>query len=351
MSKDKEPQELVVASQARELAARSSAANPIAAMLQTIVEGGVTAENADALEKVCDLYLKMEANGAAKDFAAAKCLLQSELPTVMATKSIPSKTGEIRSVFAPYEEIMGVVGPYLTKHGFSVSFTMKAESGRMEAVCTLTHSGGHSASNSFSVRVGSGPPGCSEAQSDGSARSYARRGALCDCLNIVVDKDTDARLEGACITAEQARDLESRAHAAGIAEAAFLRLAGAASFATIREHKVPVLEQVLRNKTKGVVVGEATGVSGQEAAAAQPDPEPPALSDSAEPTAAQGRVLDACIVLADKATEKGKKTSAGIIMAWATKKATGEATTLETLSDADCEKVLATLKEAEAERK
>jgi len=348
MSKAQESQELVVASQAKELAARSAAANPIAAMLQTIVEGGVTAENADALEKVCDLYLKMEANGAAKDFAAAKCLLQAELPTVMATKSIPSKTGEIRSVFAPYEEIMGVVGPYLTKHGFSVSFTMKAESGRMEAVCTLSHSGGHSASNSFSVRVGSSPPGCSEAQSDGSARSYARRGALCDCLNIVVDKDTDARLEGACITAEQARDLAYRAHAAGIAETAFLRLAGAASFATIREHKVLVLERALRIKTKGEVVGEADGGdSGDGVHPSTPDPNPPVLSDAAEPTAAQGRVLDTCIALADAAKEKGKATSAEKVLAWATKKALGKATALASLSDADCDKVAAELQAAQ----
>ena len=103
---------------------------------------------------------------------------------------------------------------------------------------------------------------------------------------------------------------------------------------------------------EGEVVGEAdAGVSGQEAAAAQPDPKPPAPSDSREPTAAQGRVLDACIVLADKAKEHGKKDTAGTIAAWATKKATGKATILESLSDAECAKVMATLKEAEAERK
>ena len=249
--------ELVVL-EARELVSRSSVDNPIGSMLQAIIEKGITAENAAALEKVCNLYEKMDAIGARKAFAAARCLLQAELPAVMATKSIPSKTGEIRSVFAPYEEIMAKVGPYLVKHGFSVSFTMKAESGRMEAICTLTHSGGHSESNSFSVRVGSGPPGCSEAQSDGSARSYARRGALCDALNIVIDKDTDAHLEGACISADAARDLAARAKDAGIDEKAFLRLAGADGFATIREHKLPILEQVLREKKKSPPAAEPT---------------------------------------------------------------------------------------------
>ena len=106
---------------------------------------------------------------------------------------------------------------------------------------------------------------------------------------------------------------------------------------------------------EGTVVGEATGVSGKEAAAAQSNPEPPALSDSAEPTAAQGRVLDACIVLADKAKEHGKKDTAGTILAWAQSKAFGSevaaAVKIELLTDEDCERVLATLKEAEAERK
>jgi len=99
---------------------------------------------------------------------------------------------------------------------------------------------------------------------------------------------------------------------------------------------------------EGTVVGEATGVSGQEAAAAQPDPKPPAPpSDSKEPSAAQSRVLDTCIALADKATEKGKKTSAEKILAWAIERSETTAAILETLSDAECAKVMATLKEAE----
>ena len=321
----KDPKELVVL-EARELVSRSSVDNPIAAMLQAIVEKGVTAENAAVLEKVCDLYEKMDAIGSRKAFAAARCLLQAELPSVMATKSIPSKTGEIRSVFAPYEEIMGKVGPYLVKHGFSVSFTMKAEGGRMEAFCTLTHSGGHSETNSFSVRVGSGPPGCSEAQSDGSARSYARRGALCDALNIIIDKDTDAHLEGACINADTARDLAARAKKAGLDEKAFLRLAGAESFATIREHKLPILEQVLRDKKKP----EAEGVPrraktiGVESPTESPAPDPL--------VSARVRIGELAEILAERGRTKGKKTDAGKVLAYATKNTLGDSIGLDEMN-------------------
>jgi len=312
----KDSKELVVL-EARELVSRSSVDNPIAAMLQAIVEKGVTAENAAVLEKVCDLYEKMDAIGARKAFAAARCLLQAELPSVMATKSIPSKTGEIRSMFAPYEEIMGKVGPYLVKHGFSVSFTMKADGGRMEAFCTLTHSGGHSESNSFSVRVGSGPPGCSEAQSDGSARSYARRGALCDALNIIIDKDTDAHLEGACIDTDTARDLAARAKEAGLDEKAFLRLAGAQSFATIREHKLPILKQLLREK-------RAAPAPAAESSAASPAPDPL--------VAARTRIGELAETLAKRGRAKGKKTDADKVLAYATKRALGDSIGIDELN-------------------
>ena len=240
--------------------------NPIMAMVKTCIEKGLTAENTEAMKGLYELCKDQELVCAKQEFFASMSMLQAELPPVMATKSIPSKNGTVRSVFAPYEEIMGKVGPYLVRYGFSVSFTMnfippppgQPSGGRMEAVCKLMHKRGHSEENKFSVRVGSGPPGCSEAQSDGSARSYARRGALCDALNIVIDKDTDAHLEGACISADAARDLAARAKDAGIDEKAFLRLAGADGFATIREHKLPILEQVLREKKKSPPAAEPT---------------------------------------------------------------------------------------------
>ena len=70
-------------------------------------------------------------------------------------------------------------------------------------------------------------------------------------------------------------------------------------------------------------------------------------SDTKEPSAAQSRVLDTCIALADKAKEHGKKTSAEKILAWAQMKEFGEVVKIELLTDEDCMRVMATLKEAE----
>ena len=111
------------------------------------------------------------------------------------------------------------------------------------------HRGGHERSNPYSVRIGSGPPGCSESQADGSAHSYAKRGALCDALNIVVHGiDNDARMEGGKVTAEQAEELERRAQLTNSNIAAFLKLAGATKFAEIPATKYDLLDDMLKRK-------------------------------------------------------------------------------------------------------
>jgi hypothetical protein len=219
-------------------------------MLTAATSAGLTAENAEAMQKLTDLYMRVEANNAAAAFAEAMCALQQALPRVVATRCINSKDGTVRSRFADYSDIMDKVGPLLVSHGFSVSYDMVCDDKRVTAICKLAHVGGHVRENRSSIRVGSGPPGCSEAQSDGSARAYARRLALCDALNIVIDKDTDARIEGACITEELAISLEERLQATAGNRDAFLRVAGVSRFTEIPETKYAVLDALLKEKER-----------------------------------------------------------------------------------------------------
>lgn len=238
--------------QTRQLAtANANAGNPVTAMLQTIIENGITADTASTMEKLTDLYLKVEGENARKSFAAAKCAMQAELPRVFAARVIPDNNGNVRSVFAAYEDIMKVVQPMLVKHGFSVSFTSRYDStGKVErlcVICNLNHIDGHTESNEFAVRVG-GPPKSSDAQADGSTHSYAKRYALCDALNITIDKDNDARVEGDYIRAEEAAALEAMADEVGADKAAFLRFAAADSFGQIRSERLASLWDALEAK-------------------------------------------------------------------------------------------------------
>jgi len=75
--------------------------------------------------------------------------------------------------------------------------------------------------------------------------TYAQRYALLAAFGIAVDKDTDARMEGATISAKEVRELRDGVEATKISVPTFLKLAGAQVFASIREGKLDVLRKVI----------------------------------------------------------------------------------------------------------
>lgn len=219
-------------------------------MIQSVIERGVTSENVAALRELVALKRDMDADNAAKEYAAAFVALQGETLRVQATRGVPGRDGTIRFKFAPFEEIMREVGPKLKEHGFTVTFSTEFSEGRLVMACTLMHVGGHSKTNKFAVRVGSGPPNASECQADGAANTYAKRFALCNALNIQIDHDTDARAEGGTISGGQASDLRRRVRECGADEQAFLKFAGCQDFEDIVEAKYSMLDAFLTKKER-----------------------------------------------------------------------------------------------------
>lgn len=195
----------------------------VAGMMKAVLDRGVTQADVSAVEKLTELYERMQAKSAEQEFNRAFVALQREMPKVQATQPVPNNDGTIRYMFAPYESIMEQVQPFLVKHGFTVSFSTRYDQARIVKICTLRHTAGHSVTNEFAVRIGQGPPKASETQADGAAGTYAKRFALCDALNIVCEKDDDARAEGGSISKAQAESLRKRVRASGSDEGAFLR--------------------------------------------------------------------------------------------------------------------------------
>lgn len=227
----------------------------VAAVLKAAVQGGVTAENVAVVKELVALQERMQAKEAEKAFARAFNALQAEMPAVQAVKPVKNNDGSLRYRFAPYEDIMEQVRPFLLKHGFTLSFSMTAADGRITQSCRLTHIDGHSQTNSSSVRIGKGPPGSSETQGDGAASTYAKRFALCDCLNIVIEKDsdgtpTDARDLGAPIGQDKIQYLRESLAEAGGSEEGLLKLAGVAKFEDIGEAVYPVLVRALEARKR-----------------------------------------------------------------------------------------------------
>lgn len=223
----------------------------VSQMLSGVLEKGVTADNVAAIEKLVDLYERMELRKAEREFATAFTALQAEMPKIQAVKAVPDKHGNVKYHFAPYEEIMDKVQPFLLKHGFTPSFSMSYNDGRVTQECILQHTGGHVRKNQFSVRIGSGPPGASEAQADGAACTYAKRHALCNALNIIVERDTDgfdAKKDGAPITPDQALYLRELVKETKSDEALFLKFAGAAKIEEIGSARYDDCARMLHKK-------------------------------------------------------------------------------------------------------
>jgi hypothetical protein len=133
----------------------------------------------------------------------------------------------------------------------------------MVSICTLRHIGGFSQSNEFAVRIGGGPPGATETQADGAAKTYAKRGALCDALNIVVEHDDDARMIGQPIGKALAEDLEKRVKAVGSDVETFLKYAGASKFEDISDEKWETLDAMLKRKEAAKAAREKLSPEGE----------------------------------------------------------------------------------------
>lgn len=221
-------------------------------MMSAVIEKGITADSVSVMEKMLAMKERMDDRVAEREFAAAFVALQSDMPPIQAVKPVPNKDRSIRYKFAPYEEIMDKARPILQRHGFTVTFSMSFADGRITQNCTLQHIGGHKRTNQFMARIGQGPPGSSEAQGDGAAATYAKRQALCDALNIVVEHDTDgrqdARDEGAPINDDQAQTLRELVKETKSDEVAFLKFAGAATYSQIGSGRYQMLFNALQKK-------------------------------------------------------------------------------------------------------
>lgn len=190
----------------------------------------------EKLDRLLDVQMRILDKQAEQEFIRAFVALQSQLRPIETTHVIAGKDGRARSRYASYEEIMATLRPLLVAHGFSITRDHEIHDKQVSCRMTLMHAGGHSRTNTFTVRTAGGPPGTSAEQADGSAASYAARYALRDALNLVYiePEGEDAKQMGAPISAEQAKELRQRVRAAGIDEVKFLQyaqvpVAGAAS--------------------------------------------------------------------------------------------------------------------------
>lgn len=224
----------------------SASMQPVAQMMQAIIEKGITTENVAALSQLTQLYERMQEKDAKRQFAEAFVALQADLPVIVASSVIPK-----RGKYERFEDVMDQIQPHLTKHGFTVTFSQDFKENRIVQVCRLEHIGGHFKDNSFAVRTGRAD---TETQADCMAATTAKRNALLNALNIVIrqdalqDEEGDARMDGEPVTREQAETLRNLVTETASDSAKFLKCAGAQKYEEIAASKFPRLLAMLQLK-------------------------------------------------------------------------------------------------------
>jgi hypothetical protein len=116
----------------------------------------------------------------------ATALAAMELMLENPTKTTKGGGGQKVYKYAPLPEILDVVRPLMHGHGLFLTMDTLSEDGRAGVVARLLHVSGEF--------IEYGPlmlPAGNDAQSAGSAITYARRYLLCAALGIAADEDDD----------------------------------------------------------------------------------------------------------------------------------------------------------------
>lgn len=163
-----------------------------------IIKAAVTSgADLDKLEKVLALQMQWEANEAKKAYHKAMADFKADAPeTILKTTKIDYTTkagSRVKYSHATLANIVKAITQGLSKHGLSVSWPPKQESGSITVFCKITHELGHS--ESFALTAQADDTGSkNKIQALGSTVSYLQRYTLLAATGLATeDQDDDAK--------------------------------------------------------------------------------------------------------------------------------------------------------------
>lgn len=185
---------------------------PVAAPAPTTLYGAIIAAardpsvDADKMEKLVDLQMKVEANEARKAFTRAFAALKRHLPHINKDGNIDhgdehgrTKSGKkaLKTRYATYPALMEVCEPLLDEHGFTLSSVIEpsADGVKINVVSYLEHVDGHSRVSRFPLGADASG-GKNNNQGWGSSQQYGMRYNAIALLNIVTKDPRDSDNDG-----------------------------------------------------------------------------------------------------------------------------------------------------------
>lgn len=192
-----EQTDIVKAEAQEETALTQQGSEPSPAMiLQRAVDSGASPE---AVEKLVELYERLEARQAKKAFNEAMSAFQEECPVIEKQKDVRNskkKGGGLRYKYAPLDDIVKQVREPLRKCGLSYTIDTVVEEGWVTSKCKVTHVLGHSETTEFKVPI-DWDAYMNDQQKYASAQTFSKRYAFCNSLGILTgDEDDDGRGAG-----------------------------------------------------------------------------------------------------------------------------------------------------------
>lgn len=154
----------------------------------SLMQVALTTPNMDmsVLKDMLAMQKEVMAQQAVIDFNNDFSLMSKKIPVIAHTKKSYSTT------YTPLEDIVNIIRPILSEHGFSVSFNNEQlEKGFVTITCQLRHKGGHMIENALTLPTEAVTKGMNSMQAIGGAISYGKRYTLCGILNIATTADDD----------------------------------------------------------------------------------------------------------------------------------------------------------------
>lgn len=146
----------------------------------------------ETLERLLALRNTIKAEMAKEAFDAAMAQFQSQCPTIVKTKEVKTRSGQVAYRYAPIESIVAQVKRPLQNNGFSYKTQIDLTEGGVKATVRVTHAAGHSEDTSMEVPLGNKTEIMSHSQVTAAASTFAKRYAFCNAFGILTgDEDTD----------------------------------------------------------------------------------------------------------------------------------------------------------------
>lgn len=228
------------------------------AILNAAIAGGITKENIDVVKALVDMRREEQKEQNKAAFAKAFFNLRKSISVMdfYANKIATTKSGAAVYAYCSEQELSKVLEPVLFQNGFTMLFGQRFDNGRIVAIVTLMHEGGHEETREYAVRAGATNAMKDETAADAGAGTTAWRHLVIKMFGLKsrIREDSDARNEGdpnAKVTPDQADELERRCKDLNRNVGKFLALAGATKFSEIPSRNYEMLDRMLCELERG----------------------------------------------------------------------------------------------------